>query len=191
MNVRFQNVTKSFGGSMVVDHLDLAVSEGEFVVLLGPSGCGKTTTLRMLAGLEDTTSGDIFIGEERVNDIPTRYRDVAMVFQSYALYPHMTVADNIAYPLVVRKTPAAQIASRVGRAAEMLEIGELLKRKPRELSGGERQRVALARAHHCNPVRQRHCFSLVVSDIDRRRAQVVLKPLQLAAHLNSEFGVEV
>lgn len=146
MNVRFQNVTKSFGESKVVDHLDLAVLEGEFVVLLGPSGCGKTTTLRMLAGLEDTTSGDIFIGEERVNDIPTRYRDVAMVFQSYALYPHMTVADNISYPLVVRKTPAAQIASRVGRVAEMLEIGELLKRKPRELSGGERQRVALARA---------------------------------------------
>ena len=146
MNVRFDNVTKLFGESKVVDHFDLAVAEGEFVVLLGPSGCGKTTTLRMLAGLEDATSGDIFIGEQRVNDIPTRYRDVAMVFQSYALYPHMTIAANIAYPLVVRKTPAAEIASRVHRVAEMLEIGALLKRKPRELSGGERQRVALARA---------------------------------------------
>ena len=146
MNVRFDNVTKLFGESVVVDHFDLVISEGEFVVLLGPSGCGKTTTLRMLAGLEDATSGDIFIGEQRVNDIPTRYRDVAMVFQSYALYPHMTIAANIAYPLVVRKTSAAEIASRVSRVAEMLEIGALLNRKPRELSGGERQRVALARA---------------------------------------------
>ncbi|MEK6299754.1 MAG: ABC transporter ATP-binding protein [Acidobacteriota bacterium] len=139
-------MTKSFGAKNVVDGLDLAVLEGEFVVLLGPSGCGKSTTLRMLAGLEDATSGDIFIGAQRVNDVPTRYRDVAMVFQSYALYPHMTVAANIAYPLVVRKTPSPEIASRVGRVADMLEIGELLKRKPRELSGGERQRVALARA---------------------------------------------
>ena len=146
MNVRFDSVTKSFGDSKVVDDLNLAVLEGEFVVLLGPSGCGKTTTLRMLAGLEDATSGDMFIGEERVNDIPTRYRDVAMVFQSYALYPHMTVGENISYPLVVRKTPPDQIASRARRVAEMLEIGELLNRKPRELSGGERQRVALARA---------------------------------------------
>jgi multiple sugar transport system ATP-binding protein len=146
MNVRFHNVTKSFGASKVVDQLELAIEEGEFVVLLGPSGCGKTTTLRMLAGLEDATFGDILIGEQRVNDIPTRYRDVAMVFQSYALYPHMTVADNIAYPLVVRKTPASEIAPRVRRVAEMLEIGALLKRRPRELSGGERQRVALARA---------------------------------------------
>jgi multiple sugar transport system ATP-binding protein len=146
MNVRFDNVIKMFGESVVVDGLDLVVEDGEFVVLLGPSGCGKTTTLRMLAGLEDATSGDILIGEQRVNDIPTRYRDVAMVFQSYALYPHMTIAANIAYPLVVRKTPTAEIESRVRRVAEMLEIGALLKRKPRELSGGERQRVALARA---------------------------------------------
>jgi len=146
MNVTFTNVTKSFGAKNVVDRLDLEIREGEFVVLLGPSGCGKSTTLRMLAGLEDPTSGDIFIGEQRVNDVPTRYRDVAMVFQSYALYPHMTVAANIAYPLVVRKTPSADIGSRVRSVAEMLEIEELLNRKPRELSGGERQRVALARA---------------------------------------------
>ncbi|HWO00251.1 MAG TPA: ABC transporter ATP-binding protein [Blastocatellia bacterium] len=146
MNVRFQKVSKLFGSSKVVDNLDLDVEEGEFAVLLGPSGCGKTTTLRMLAGLEEATSGNIFIGDQRVNDIPTRYRDVAMVFQTYALYPHMTVADNIAYPLVVRKTPPAEIAARVHRVAEMLEIGALIKRKPRELSGGERQRVALARA---------------------------------------------
>jgi multiple sugar transport system ATP-binding protein len=146
MRVRFDNVTKLFGKSAAVDRLNLAVEAGEFVVLLGPSGCGKTTTLRMLAGLEDASSGDIFIGDERVNDVPTRHRDIAMVFQSYALYPHMTVAENIAYPLRVRKVAKADIARQVGRAAAMLEIGGLLKRKPRELSGGERQRVALARA---------------------------------------------
>ncbi|MGA9771282.1 MAG: ABC transporter ATP-binding protein [Blastocatellia bacterium] len=146
MNARFDNVTKLFGKRAAVDHLSLAIDEGEFVVLLGPSGCGKTTTLRMLAGLEDATSGDIFIGQERVNDIPTRHRDIAMVFQSYALYPHMTVAENIAYPLRVRKTAKDEIKRRVERVAKMIEIDDLLARKPRELSGGERQRVALARA---------------------------------------------
>jgi multiple sugar transport system ATP-binding protein len=146
MNVKFNDVTKLFGNRAAVDRLSLAIDEGEFVVLLGPSGCGKTTTLRMLAGLEDVTSGDIFIGEERVNDIPTRRRDVAMVFQGYALYPHMTVAENIAYPLRVRKAARGEITPRVERVAAMLEISGLLARKPRELSGGERQRVALARA---------------------------------------------
>src|SRR5438132_2388020 len=146
MDVRFDNVTKVFGGSVVVDHLDLSAADGELVVLLGPSGCGKTTTLRMLAGLEEATSGDIFIGDERVNDVPTRYRDVAMVFQNYALYPHMTIAENIAYPLRVRKIAKDEIHRRVKQVADMLEIGGLLRRRPRELSGGERQRVALARA---------------------------------------------
>ncbi len=146
MDVKFQNVTKLFGRSAVVDHLDLVIGDGELVVLLGPSGCGKTTTLRMLAGLEEATSGDIFIGDERVNDVPTRYRDIAMVFQNYALYPHMTIAENIAYPLKVRKVARDQIDQRVKKVAESLEIAPLLKRRPRELSGGERQRVALARA---------------------------------------------
>ena len=146
MDVRFENVTKMFGRSEAVARLNLAIRDGEFVVLLGPSGCGKTTTLRMLAGLEDATSGDIFIGSERVNLIPARHRDVAMVFQSYALYPHMTVAQNIAYPLRVRKIRADEIERRVQRVADMLEIGGLLARRPKELSGGERQRVALARA---------------------------------------------
>ena len=146
MDVRFENVTKTFGRSAVVDQLNLSAEDGELVVLLGPSGCGKTTTLRMLAGLEDASSGDIFIGSERVNDVPTRYRDIAMVFQNYALYPHMTIAENIAYPLRVRKIARDQINQRVNRVAEMLEIAGLLDRKPRELSGGERQRVALARA---------------------------------------------
>ncbi|HVF90719.1 MAG TPA: ABC transporter ATP-binding protein, partial [Blastocatellia bacterium] len=146
MSVRFESVTKRFGRTLVVDHLDLACEDGEFVVLLGPSGCGKTTTLRMLAGLEDLSSGEIFIGPERVNDVPTRHRDIAMVFQNYALYPHMTVAENISYPLRVRKTARDETDRRVSRVAEMLEISRLLARKPRELSGGERQRVALARA---------------------------------------------
>jgi multiple sugar transport system ATP-binding protein len=146
MKVKFDNVSKRFGNRAVVDRLSLEIDEGEFVVLLGPSGCGKTTTLRMLAGLEEATSGDILIGDERVNDVPPQYRDIAMVFQSYALYPHMTVAENIAYPLRVRKITKQEIHRRVGRVAEMLEIHSYLSNRPRELSGGERQRVALARA---------------------------------------------
>ena len=146
MSIEFRNVTKTFGGACVVDDLSLEVRDGEFIVLLGPSGCGKTTTLRMLAGLENSTSGDIFIDGERVNDVPTQHRDLAMVFQSYALYPHMTIAENIGYPLRVRKLDKAERAARVQRVAAMLEIESLLERKPRQLSGGERQRVALARA---------------------------------------------
>jgi multiple sugar transport system ATP-binding protein len=146
MGIEFRNVSKHFGGASVVDDLSLEIRDGEFVVLLGPSGCGKTTTLRMLAGLETVTSGDIFIEGERVNDVPTQHRDLAMVFQSYALYPHMTIAENIGYPLRVRKFDKAQRAERVNRVAAMLEIESLLERKPRQLSGGERQRVALARA---------------------------------------------
>src|SRR5215203_2257096 len=146
MGIQFHNVTKTFGGACVVDDLSLEVRDGEFIVLLGPSGCGKTTTLRMLAGLESVTSGDILIGGQRINDVPTQHRDLAMVFQSYALYPHMTIAENIGYPLRVRKLDKAERAARVQRVAEMLEIASLLERKPRQLSGGERQRVALARA---------------------------------------------
>jgi multiple sugar transport system ATP-binding protein len=139
-------VTKHFGGASVGDDLSLEIRDGEVVVLLGPSGGGKTTTLRMLAGLETVSSGDIFIEGERVNDVPTQHRDLAMVFQSYALYPHMTIAENIGYPLRVRKFDKAQRVERVNRVAAMLEIESLLERKPRQLSGGERQRVALARA---------------------------------------------
>ena len=146
MSIEYRNVSKNFGGARVVDDLSLEILDGEFVVLLGPSGCGKTTTLRMLAGLEAATSGDIYIGGERVNDIPTQHRDLAMVFQSYALYPHMSIAENIGYPLRVRKIEKNERAERVKRVAAMLEIESLLDRKPRQLSGGERQRVALARA---------------------------------------------
>jgi multiple sugar transport system ATP-binding protein len=146
MGIEFRNVTKTFGGACVVDDLSLEIGDGEFIVLLGPSGCGKTTTLRMLAGLESATSGDILIDGERVNDVPTQHRDLAMVFQSYALYPHMTIAENIGYPLRVRKLDKADRVARVQRVAAMLEIELLLERRPRQLSGGERQRVALARA---------------------------------------------
>jgi len=146
MTIAFKNVTKEFGNTRVVDDLSLEINDGEFVVLLGPSGCGKTTTLRMLAGLETATSGDILINNERINDVPTQHRDVAMVFQSYALYPHMTIAENIAYPLRVRKLSKRTIEERVKRVAVLLEIESLLDRKPKQLSGGERQRVALARA---------------------------------------------
>ena len=146
MSIRFQNVSKTFGDVAVVDDFSLEIADGEFVVLLGPSGCGKTTTLRMLAGLESVTSGDIYVNNERINDVPTQRRDLAMVFQSYALYPHMTIAENIAYPLRVRKLDLNERRNRVLHVAKMLEIEALLERRPRQLSGGERQRVALARA---------------------------------------------
>ena len=146
MKVVYEEVSKKYGAVLAVDRLNLKIEPGEFIVLLGPSGCGKTTTLRMLAGLEEITSGNIFIGGTCVNEVPPRDRDVAIVFQSYALYPHMTVEENIGYPLRVRRVPRAEIPTRVGKAAELLGIGELLKRKPKELSGGQRQRVALARA---------------------------------------------
>jgi multiple sugar transport system ATP-binding protein len=146
MGIVFDRVNKVFDGVQVVSDLSLAIDDGEFVVLLGPSGCGKTTTLRMLAGLETISSGDILLNNKRINDIPTQHRDLAMVFQSYALYPHMTIAENIAYPLRVRKVDPIERQARVKRVATMLEIESLLDRKPRQLSGGERQRVALARA---------------------------------------------
>jgi multiple sugar transport system ATP-binding protein len=145
-SVRFNNVTKKFGAFVAVANLSLEVRDKEFLVLLGPSGCGKTTTMRMVAGLEEVTSGDIFIGDDRVNDVLPKYRDVAMVFQSYALYPHLNVADNIGYPLKIRKVPPAERRRQVEEVARRVELDALLSRLPKELSGGQRQRVALARA---------------------------------------------
>ena len=145
-DVILDKVVKTFGAVTAVHALDLHIRSGEFVALLGPSGCGKTTTLRMLAGLDFPTSGDIRIGDRTVNDVPPGKRDIAMVFQSYALYPHMTVEQNIAYPLKKRGVPKAERAEMVARTAELLQLGELLKRKPRQLSGGQQQRVALGRA---------------------------------------------
>jgi multiple sugar transport system ATP-binding protein len=144
--VETRGIKKFFGDVRAVDGVDVATKEGEFLVLLGPSGCGKTTLLRMIAGLEEQTAGDIFIGGELVNDLPPRARKIAMVFQSYALYPHMTVYKNIAFPLKAQGFPKADIGEKVTWAASMFGIEKLLKRKPRELSGGEKQRVALARA---------------------------------------------
>jgi multiple sugar transport system ATP-binding protein len=145
-SVRFNNVTKKFGAFVAVANLNLEVQDKEFLVLLGPSGCGKTTTMRMIAGLEEATSGDIYIGADRVNDVLPKYRDVAMVFQSYALYPHLSVEDNIGYPLRIRKIPAAERERQVAEVARRVELETLLDRLPKELSGGQRQRVALARA---------------------------------------------
>ncbi|MDY0002302.1 MAG: sn-glycerol-3-phosphate ABC transporter ATP-binding protein UgpC [Polyangia bacterium] len=144
--VRFVDVRKSYDKVVVIDHLDLSISDGEFAVLVGPSGCGKSTTLRMIAGLESITSGDLFIGDRRVNDVPPKDRDIAMVFQSYALYPHMSVFDNLAFGLALRKLPKDEIQRRVREAAETLGITPYLDRKPKQLSGGQRQRVAMGRA---------------------------------------------
>jgi multiple sugar transport system ATP-binding protein len=145
--VILKNVTKVYpGGVKAVDGLNLAIRDGELLVLVGPSGCGKSTTLRMVAGLEELSSGEIAIGGKGMSGVPPRDRDVAMVFQNYALYPHMTVYKNMAFPLKVRNVPGAQIERRVREAARVLGIAGLLNRKPRELSGGQRQRVAVGRA---------------------------------------------
>src|SRR5689334_6950101 len=141
-----QDVVKKFDDVAAVNGISLTVPDGEFMVLLGPSGCGKTTYLRIICGLEKQTSGDVLIGGAVVNDIPPRARGVAMMFQSYGLYPHFTVRNNIAFPLKTQNVPRAQIAKKVDWASQLLGIGHLLERRPRQLSGGERQRVALARA---------------------------------------------
>lgn len=145
-SVTYEHVTKRFGDVVAVNDLDIKVEDKEFLVLLGPSGCGKTTTLRLLAGLEEATEGKIYIEDRLVNDVPPKDRDIAMVFQSYALYPHMSVYDNMAFGLKLRKTPRAEIDRRVKEAAAILGIEDLLDRKPRQLSGGQRQRVAVGRA---------------------------------------------
>ncbi len=144
--VTFEHVTKKYGEVLAVSDLNLAIQDGEFMVLVGPSGCGKTTSLRMIAGLEEITGGTLKIGDRVVNDVAPKDRDIAMVFQSYALYPHMTVYDNLAFGLKLRKVPKADIDKRVQEAAAILDLGKLLARKPKELSGGQRQRVALGRA---------------------------------------------
>ncbi|MEI3850870.1 MULTISPECIES: ABC transporter ATP-binding protein [unclassified Ensifer] len=145
-SVTFSNVCKKFGEFVAVSDFNLEVRDKEFLVLLGPSGCGKTTTMRMVAGLEEATSGDIFIDAVRINGVLPKYRDVAMVFQSYALYPHLTVEENIGYPLRIRKVPEEERKQRIAEVARRVELETMLSRLPKELSGGQRQRVALARA---------------------------------------------
>jgi multiple sugar transport system ATP-binding protein len=145
-SLTLDHITKRFGEVVAVNDVNIAVKDKEFLVLVGPSGCGKSTTLRMIAGLEELSDGNIYIGDRLVNDVAPKDRDIAMVFQSYALYPHMSVYDNLAFGLKLRKTPRKEIEQRVNQAAEILSIRELLQRKPKQLSGGQRQRVALGRA---------------------------------------------
>src|SRR6185437_1349740 len=149
--VALRNVVKMFDKTPAVQGIDLDITDREFIVLVGPSGCGKSTTLRMIAGLEEATSGEIYIGDQLVNDVPPKDRDIAMVFQNYALYPHMTVFENMSFGLRLKKFPKQEIKERVANAARILDITDLLDRRPKQLSGGQRQRVAMGRAIVRNP----------------------------------------
>ena len=145
-NIRLRNVTKRFGSTVTLHQVNLDIEDGEFAVFVGPSGCGKSTLLRMIAGLEEVSEGEVLIGDEVMNDVVPAHRGVAMVFQSYALYPHMTVAENMGYGLKVNKVPKDEIRRQVEMVAKTLQLSHLLDRKPKQLSGGQRQRVAIARA---------------------------------------------
>jgi multiple sugar transport system ATP-binding protein len=165
-SVAIRDVRKAFGALEVIHGVSVLIGDGEFVVLVGPSGCGKSTLLRMIAGLENITSGEVRIGERVVNNVPPKERDIAMVFQNYALYPHMTVAANMAFSLKLRKAPKAEVESRVARAADILGLGPLLARYPRQLSGGQRQRVAMGRAIVRDP--QVFLFDEPLSNLDAK-----------------------
>ncbi|MEF3192643.1 MAG: ATP-binding cassette domain-containing protein, partial [Halothiobacillaceae bacterium] len=185
-DVVFDKVRKLYPGATtpVIDGLDLAVADGELLVMVGPSGCGKSTVLRMLAGLETISAGELRIGGRRVNELEPKARDVAMVFQDYALYPHMSVRENLAFPLKMRRIPAAEQTRRIARVAEMLHLGELLERKPAQLSGGQRQRVAMGRAL----VREASVFLLdePLSNLDARlRVQVRAEIAELQRRLGT------
>jgi len=184
-NLKLQAVTKSYDGkNQIIQSIDLDVADGEFIVMVGPSGCGKSTLLRMVAGLERTTSGDIYINDQRVTELEPKDRGIAMVFQNYALYPHMSVYDNMAYGLKIRGFGKAQINDRVEEAARILELGPLLKRKPRELSGGQRQRVAMGRAIVREPAV--FLFDEPLSNLDAKlRVQMRLELQQLHRRLRT------
>ena len=180
--VRLENVCKHFDEVVAVDDFNLSIQDKEFVVLVGPSGCGKTTTLRMIAGLESITSGDVYIGNRLINKLPAKDRNIAMVFQNYALYPHMTVFDNMAFSLEMRKTSKDEIKQRVQEAAEILDIQALLLRRPKQLSGGQRQRVALGRAIVRKP--EVFLFDEPLSNLDAKlRAQTRLELKKLHERL--------
>ena len=184
--VTFENVSKRYGDVVAVDDLSLDIRDAEFMVLVGPSGCGKTTSLRMIAGLEEITAGTLRIGERIINDVPPKDRDIAMVFQSYALYPHMSIRDNLAFGLKLRHVPKAQIEARVKEAAAILDLTRYLDRKPRELSGGQRQRVALGRAI----VREPAVFLMdePLSNLDAKlRVETRANILRLHQRLNTTF----
>ncbi len=183
--VALKNVTKVYAGNIVaVNHVSLEVEDKEFMVLVGPSGCGKSTSLRMVAGLEQATQGEIYIGGQLVNDLPARNRDIAMVFQNYALYPHMTAYENMAFGLKLRHYPKTEIERRVQEAAEILSISSFLKRRPKELSGGERQRVALGRAIVRKP--KVFLFDEPLSNLDAKlRVQMRTELIKLHNRLQS------
>jgi multiple sugar transport system ATP-binding protein len=183
-NVSVRKVYKSFGSTEVLHGVDVEIGDGEFVVLVGPSGCGKSTLLRMIAGLENITAGEIAIGGRVVNNVPPKDRDIAMVFQNYALYPHMTVRDNMAFSLSLAKAPKEVIDAEVGRAARILGLHELLHRYPRQLSGGQRQRVAMGRAIVRNP--QVFLFDEPLSNLDAKlRVQMRAEIRELQLRLNT------
>ena len=205
-SVEILDVRKSFGTLEVIHGVTIDIPDQSFVVLVGPSGCGKSTLLRMIAGLERITGGEILIGDRVVNLLPPRERDIAMVFQNYALYPHMTVFENMGFSLKLRKVEKRVIAERVQEAAEILNLGEFLDRYPRQLSGGQRQRVAMGRAivrdpqvflfdeplsnldvavlHDHDPVGHGHGFDLVMGDVDGGRSQTPVQLFDLDAHLH-------
>ncbi len=182
--IRLKNITKRWGAVTAVDQIDLAIRDKEFMVLLGPSGCGKTTTMRMIAGLEEITEGEVYIGDKMVNHLPPKDRDIAMVFQNYGLYPHMTVEENIGYPLKIRRIPKSERRTLIDKAARRVELTEFLGRRPAALSGGQRQRVALARAI----VREPNCFLMdePLSNLDARLRVIMRTELK---HLQHELQI--
>lgn len=185
-SVTFKNVVKKFGDLTIIKNLNIEVEDKEFLVLVGPSGCGKTTALRLLAGLEEITDGEIIIADRIVNDVAPKDRDIAMVFQSYALYPHLSVYDNLAFGLKLRKTPKVEIIRRVNEAAEILGITDLLQRKPRQLSGGQRQRVAVGRAIVREP--KVFLFDEPLSNLDAKlRVQMRAEISKLHQRLQTTF----
>ena len=182
-SVTLRSVYKAFGEAVISKDVNLTIEDGEFVVFVGPSGCGKSTLLRMIAGLEDITSGDLLIGEKRMNEVPPSERGIGMVFQSYALYPHLSVADNMSFGLKLAGARKAEINQRVNQVSEVLQLAHLLDRRPKALSGGQRQRVAIARALVNNP-------ALVLADeptgnLDKRTADSIF---DLLGELNVRQG---
>jgi sn-glycerol 3-phosphate transport system ATP-binding protein len=181
--INLQNIKKSYGNNTVIHNLSADIADGELIVIVGPSGCGKSTLLRMVAGLEEINSGEIIINDKKMNDLEPMERNIAMVFQNYALYPHMTVFENMSYGLKIQKTPKDEIISRVNEAAEILELSELLERKPNQLSGGQRQRVAMGRAIVRKP--EVFLFDEPLSNLDAKlRVQMRLEIKKLQRKLN-------